>query len=247
MTTFLNASQLKKGVMKMIRRLFISGAIISILLCLTTISAFALERCNYSIQLKGTTLDACAFSEEGTMFLPLRALGEAFGYQVEWLAKDRTVVVKNLNDNIVLNYDNDSMLDGKRMIVNGKAYLSEDLVCENLGIVFAQSRTEKIIIVRDIKKDDQTIKVGEIYNVVLKGNPSTGYLWQYTTENDNVVKLDKESFSPDSTLTGADGTFTWKFIALQPGETKLSFKYYRPWESEEKASLTEDYYIKVKL
>jgi predicted secreted protein len=231
----------------MIKRLLLSATVVSIIFSLSIVSAFAAERCSYSVQLKGVMLDANAFSEEGIMYLPLRATSEASGYRVEWLPKDRAVELKDDSSCIEISFDNASMCDGKHKIIDGKAYLSADLIHDLLGIVFAQSRTENTIFLYKVKENEKTIKVGETYNVILDGNPTTGYLWQYKIRDESIVQLDTESVSSDSKLTGAGSSFSWTFKALKPGGTKITFKYYRPWESEESALQIEDYYIKVEL
>ena len=88
------------------------------------------------------------------------------------------------------------------------------------------------------------LNTGETGTVTLKGNPTTGYSWHYTIDDDSIIKLDSESSVPDSGLMGAGSTFTWNFKALKPGETKITFHYYRPWESLPPQQ-TEEFTIKV--
>jgi predicted secreted protein len=83
-----------------------------------------------------------------------------------------------------------------------------------------------------------SLNVGETGRVVLKGNPTTGYTWHYTIEDNDIVELDSENATQDSELIGAGSTYTWNFKALKAGQTKIIFKYYRDWEGE--ASATAD-------
>ncbi len=89
------------------------------------------------------------------------------------------------------------------------------------------------------------LNTGDIGSVSLKGNPTTGYTWQYKIQDESIVKPDTESSVPDSGLTGAGSTFTWKFKALKPGTTTITFRYYRPWEGNENALQTEEYTVTV--
>lgn len=89
------------------------------------------------------------------------------------------------------------------------------------------------------------LNTGDTGSVTLKGNPTTGYTWQYKIQDESVVKLDTESSVPDSGLIGAGSTFTWNFKALKPGTTTITFKYYRTWEGEASALQTEEYTVTV--
>lgn len=77
---------------------------------------------------------------------------------------------------------------------------------------------------------DTTVEVGDIARIVLKGNPTTGYDWQYTVGDTDVVGITGQSYVPDSDLIGAGGTYTWSFKVLKAGKTTIMFQYYRPWE-----------------
>lgn len=90
-----------------------------------------------------------------------------------------------------------------------------------------------------------TFNVGDISSVILKGNPTTGYTWQYIIDDESIIKMDSESSVLDSDLTGAGSSFSWNFKALKVGETKITFKYYRVWEGEATAIQTVEYLIKV--
>lgn len=77
--------------------------------------------------------------------------------------------------------------------------------------------------------------------VQLYGNSSTGYIWQYSIKDENVVKVAEEKFEPDDKtgeLDGSGGTYTWLFEGLKNGQTEITFNYLRPWESEVLESVT---------
>ena len=90
-----------------------------------------------------------------------------------------------------------------------------------------------------------TLNAGDTGVVMLKGNPTTGYTWQYKIDDESIVKLDTESSVPDSGLIGAGSTFDWNFKALKPGTTTITFKYYRTWEGEASALQTAEYTVTV--
>ncbi len=67
--------------------------------------------------------------------------------------------------------------------------------------------------------------------VELRGNPSTGYEWSLAATNgQSVVLTAPPSFTPDSGLTGAGGTFSFSLLAQSLGATVLTFDYARSWE-----------------
>ena len=450
----------------MIKKIIIGLAIALPMVYFTAGSAAAAENNNFSTELDGTQLGTQAYSQEGTLYLPLRAVSEAMGYTVEWSAKDREVTLQRSDEKMIFDIDAFSVTDGNHQfyadeqVVNGTLYLSEDFYNDCLGLSTSPDQIAKKVTLVSVKENDITIKtinetttdqsiditlqytqisgladrtvqdkinalvkqeadaakneglsyikefpdnpsgnkyqvyfdyrikydqdnllsivlmdyqfaggahgdtiqtsytfdlktgaeygmkdlftkdssytslfndlvkteikarelyelapfesiaedqayylensgvtvyfepyeyfphaagiqtftanydtlkdmldpslsflykstaapesvtqkelsVGEISTVTLKGNPTTGYSWQYTIEDSSIIKLDKESSVPDSAAMGAGSTFTWDFKALKAGETKIIFKYYRPWEGEATAEQTIEYTIKV--
>lgn len=76
-----------------------------------------------------------------------------------------------------------------------------------------------------------------LLNVTLPGNPTTGFSWSILPEHDsNVVTQIKTpsgegyEYERSSNLIGAGGLFKFTFAAKNPGTTKLTFFYGRPWE-----------------
>jgi len=80
------------------------------------------------------------------------------------------------------------------------------------------------------------ISLGDTASVTLRGNPTTGYSWYYSFSTPGVLAETKNSYTPDSALIGAGGTYVWNFRAVQPGTTTVTFKYYRSWEGEDSAT-----------
>lgn len=74
--------------------------------------------------------------------------------------------------------------------------------------------------------------VGDEFVILLDSNKTTGYEWQLASPiNGNMLKLLKSEYMPGPTnRTGAPGKEEWSFMALNPGDTVISFKYVRPWE-----------------
>lgn len=90
-------------------------------------------------------------------------------------------------------------------------------------------------------ESDGAMKIGNIIigkktvEINLKGNPTTGYNWEYNIGADDIVKEVSRKYEQDDAklgLVGLGGTNTWIFSALKEGKTEIIFKYCRPWEEE---------------
>lgn len=74
--------------------------------------------------------------------------------------------------------------------------------------------------------------VGDTLEVVLDGNPTTGFLWDVLGGLDGALgSLGEPGFVADSGLIGAGGVFILRFSALAAGETTLELGYRRPFET----------------
>jgi predicted secreted protein len=75
------------------------------------------------------------------------------------------------------------------------------------------------------------LQQGEVLVISLKGNPSTGYLWQVVQADERIVReVGNIQFEPESDLLGAPATMTRRFEAVGPGQSDLVLAYRRPWE-----------------
>jgi inhibitor of cysteine peptidase len=88
-----------------------------------------------------------------------------------------------------------------------------------------------------------TMKVGELGNIILKGNASTGYTWHYYIDEPDIVRVVSETEEPTTgashvgeIIVGAPGIYKWQVRALKAGTATITFKYYRSWEGEESAT-----------
>ena len=77
------------------------------------------------------------------------------------------------------------------------------------------------------------LAVGDILEVVLPANPSTGYAWEAGFYNESVLKPNGEpEFSSTSTNLGSEETQKLHFEAIGEGETDLVLVYRRAFEKE---------------
>jgi len=91
-----------------------------------------------------------------------------------------------------------------------------------------------------------SVPLTETLTVTLAGNPTTGYLWELTAVDREVLAMENEPvFTPDSSLTGGGGKNTFCFTPRKPGTTTLKLVYHRPWEKGVKPLQTFDLTVSV--
>ncbi|MEI7848669.1 MAG: protease inhibitor I42 family protein [Chloroflexota bacterium] len=73
--------------------------------------------------------------------------------------------------------------------------------------------------------------VNDQFQVLLDGNPTTGYTWEPDNLDSVLLQQQGEStYTSKSKLKGSPGKFILIFKALQPGVTKLRLIYHRTFE-----------------
>jgi len=76
------------------------------------------------------------------------------------------------------------------------------------------------------------LMVGQIFEVELRENPTTGFRWEVAEIGSEIMKLPKEKYLPDSKAIGSGGRRTMEFEALRTGTSKLRLIERRPWETD---------------
>lgn len=80
--------------------------------------------------------------------------------------------------------------------------------------------------------------------ITLYSNPSTGYSWSYTTNNDGMISEISHSYSSSNPeLLGSDGGEEWHFQGLKEGNVSITFTYSRHWDGSDAKTKTFTYYI----
>jgi inhibitor of cysteine peptidase len=91
------------------------------------------------------------------------------------------------------------------------------------------------------------LEVGDILEIVLPANPSTGYIWEAGFYNQSVLEpYGEPEFSSASTNLGAEESQKLHFEAIGEGETELVLVYRRSFENEEEAQQTFQVQVVVK-
>merc|ERR1711934_1265598 len=76
---------------------------------------------------------------------------------------------------------------------------------------------------------------GEIFEVKMAGNPTTGYSWKSAVSDSHVEQVGEPVYNVNPHapgMVGVGGMYTFKFKALKAGNAKIGFSYGRPWEKD---------------
>lgn len=83
-----------------------------------------------------------------------------------------------------------------------------------------------------------SVRKGEIFEIQLESNPTTGYRW-YTSFDNRIVNFTNENYKINSQESnknnssfGKPGYQIFKFKAIKAGKTIIKIKYQRSWEKE---------------
>lgn len=87
-------------------------------------------------------------------------------------------------------------------------------------------------------------QIGEIFDISLESNPSTGFSWQARYDQDYFELVDQR-FETSSELIGAGGKEIFSFKALKLGDKFIDFDYLRTFEKDQ-VQKSESYKILIK-
>ncbi|MDD3654263.1 MAG: DUF4163 domain-containing protein [Desulfotomaculaceae bacterium] len=117
-----------------------------------------------AIMLDGIKIEAAAFVDKGNVYLPLRAVGETLGYEVQWLEKDKKILVTKAEKQIMIDLNNnkiaanDHVYYGDCTIIEDRTYLGADFFSENFGLGVWWNGQNGIIQLESVKENAISIK-----------------------------------------------------------------------------------------
>jgi len=76
------------------------------------------------------------------------------------------------------------------------------------------------------------IRAGDILEVRLHENATTGYRWALDAVDSPLVKVHEAQYSSPSSSVGGSGEVTWRIEARAPGSLEIKLKLWRSWEGE---------------
>jgi len=78
-----------------------------------------------------------------------------------------------------------------------------------------------------------TVSKGQIVELQLASNPSTGYTWEISELDTDLLDWSGEvEYTSQSDLAGAGGVEIFRFKARNTGRSQLSLIYHRSWEED---------------
>ena len=89
----------------------------------------------------------------------------------------------------------------------------------------------------DANGSQTELETGQVLVVTLESNPTTGYQWEVVELDDAILQQQGEaefqvSDSRDPPPPGTGGTETFRFEAVNAGQTTLKLVYHRSWETD---------------
>lgn len=77
------------------------------------------------------------------------------------------------------------------------------------------------------------LHVGDMLELTLPANPTTGYQWETSDLDSTVLRpLGEPTFKPSSNAVGSGGQVTLRFEAVEVGQADLTLILHRPFEKD---------------
>lgn len=114
-----------------------------------------------------------------------------------------------------------------------------------------QSVHERIIDLTSMSAVDPVrVQVGDILELRVSGNASTGYAWRYVDAGKGFVEnlgrhRIEHAMKEGRPVVGSSSLQTWRLRAVALGCQVVRFEYARPWETEKAPSQVASYRILV--
>ena len=97
----------------------------------------------------------------------------------------------------------------------------------------------------------QTINIGvnQEFVIALGSNPTTGYMWQESYD-ENMLELVEKTYElgkeAKEGMVGAGGVEYFRFKTLKTGETEITLVYKRPWEEPTPEDVTKVFTVNIR-
>ncbi|WFD09855.1 stalk domain-containing protein [Tepidibacter hydrothermalis] len=190
--------------------------------------------------------------DESRTIVPVRFITEYLGGTASWDADSKTATIELDGKKVELpvnkkhaNVDGKQVkLDSSAKLISNRTFVPLRFVCETFGYDVSWD------------KESNTVILQKNNSITLSENPTTGYVWHYSIENESIVKVVSDNYQQDKidselsndeniAICGVGGKHTWELEGLKEGTTIIKFESYRPGEEKDKTTNTKEYTITV--
>lgn len=88
-------------------------------------------------------------------------------------------------------------------------------------------------------------EVGDVFEVLLESNPTTGYSWTVAEQPDGIALVSSDYEAPDTSLVGAGGVEVFEFEATAASSGVLRLDYIRPFDDPVVAADTVEFALTI--
>ncbi len=149
----------------MTKKVILVGVIISLILSVHA-CGFAATDNQPAIMLDGTKIQAPAYIDGGNVYLPLRAVGEALGYKIQWSGKDNPISVSMPGKNIMIDLNNNKVtandhfyyMGGDYTIIADSTYMGADFFSDSFRLEVRWDRQNDMVQLESVKENAISIK-----------------------------------------------------------------------------------------
>jgi inhibitor of cysteine peptidase len=93
------------------------------------------------------------------------------------------------------------------------------------------------------------LAVGQVMELRLAENPTTGFRWQLHRDGTPVCRITADFTEPATnegpSIPGKSGTHVWRIEAVQPGSGDMALTYARNWEASRPTAMSFTLHIHV--
>lgn len=93
------------------------------------------------------------------------------------------------------------------------------------------------------------LPVGQVMELRLKENPTTGYRWRINQDGSPSCRISDAPSQPAipgmPSMPGAGSTHVWRIEGAQVGLCSIEMQYIRPWETDRPPAMTFGVRIRV--
>ena len=141
---------------------------------------------------------------------------------------------------------------GESQIETSEAYTETNQTSNYQMLPVISGKVASLVLDASADGSTQQLKLGEVMEITLESNQSTGYSWFASVSNPDVLAQMGEpeyiepTQSSSTMILGAPGTETFMFQGTDAGSATITLDYKRPWEKDVAPEKTITITVEVK-